>query len=156
MRITVKGTREVEQALLALREEFSAQQAKRSVVPALRRAVKPALDAIRPAVPVDTGRLRVQTKAGAKVSTMRDRKRKYHSNQSIAYGFVIVGVNYVDLKGEFRPAAMALEYGRADQPATPFIRANFERAIPAMTQNLGAELAAQIDQFANKQRSKRA
>lgn len=154
MQVTVTGTKAVEQALLDLRQEFSSAKARSSLVPALRRAVDPALNTIRPAVPVDTGKLRVHTKRGAKVSSQKDRKRKYHSKNSLAYGFVVVGIEYRDEKGQYRPAAEAIEFGTADQPAKPFIRANFQRAIPAMTDTLGQELSDQIDRWATKQRTK--
>lgn len=154
MRVTVTGTQSVNQALLDLQAEFGSTKARSSLVPALRRAVEPALNTIRPAVPVDTGKLRVHTKRGAKVSSQKDRKRKYHSKNSLAYGFVVVGIEYRDEKGQYRPAAEAIEFGTADQPARPFIRANFQRAIPAMTETLAQQLNEQIDKWAAKQRTK--
>jgi HK97 gp10 family phage protein len=155
MRMQIKGTRSVADALAALRQEFSSAAARRSVLPALRKAIEPAYRAIRPAVPRDTGKLQVKTKRSAKISTQRDRRRKYHSKNSLAYSYVSVGVGYVDEKGEYRPAAESLEFGSAERPAQPFLRANFERSIPAMTQDLAEGLQQSINTWATKQRAKR-
>ena len=151
----VKGTKSVTDALLALRQEFSSAAARRSVLPALRKANEPAYTAIKAAVPRDTGKLQTKTKRGAKISSQRDRKRKYHSKHSLAYSYVSVGVGYVDEKGEYRPAAESLEFGSPERPAQPFLRANFERTIPEMTQDLAKELEQSINTWASKQRAKR-
>jgi HK97 gp10 family phage protein len=154
MQFEVKGAQEVASALLALREEFSAAAAKRALVPALRKSIKPAFERIKPQVPALTGKLRIETISGAKVSSMKVRKRKYFSPDSIAHGFVAVGVDYKDEKGQYRPAIEALEYGSKRQAAQPFLRSSFQAAIPAMTDALMQELSKHLESWANKQRAK--
>lgn len=155
MEFKVTGMKDIETALLGLQQEFGTTAARRSLVPALRKAVMPARDYIKAIAPVDTGRLKTTVRAGAKIASGKDRKRKYLNANTVAFGYVDVGVKYIDEKGEYRPATEAREYGTSEQPATPFIRIGFQKAIPTMLEILQKDLASQVETWANKQRAKR-
>ena len=155
MQFEVKGMKDVEQALLALQAEFGSTMAKRSLVPALRKAVMPARDSIKAAAPIDTGKLKTTVRVGAKVATAKDKKRKYLSANTVAFGYVDVGVKYYDDKGQYRPATEALEFGTAEHPARPFIRRSFKTMIPNMLEILSKDLKNQVDGWAAKQRARR-
>lgn len=155
MEFEVKGLKELEKTLLDMQQEFGSTAAKRSLVPALRKAVMPAKDVIKSIAPVDTGRMRTTVRAGAKVASGKDKKRKYLNQNTLAFGYVDVGVKYYDEKGEYRPATEAREYGTADQAATPFIRRGFQTAIPNMLEILRQDLGTHLNNWAAKQRAKR-
>jgi len=151
----VKGLKEFESMLLELQQEFGSTAAKRSLVPALRKAVVPAKDVIKASAPMDTGRLKTTVRVGAKVASGKDKKRKYLNENTLAFGYVDVGVKYYDEKGDYRPATEALEYGTAQQPARPFIKRGFQSAIPNMLEILRSDLGTHLDNWANKHRAKR-
>jgi HK97 gp10 family phage protein len=155
MQFEVKGIKEFEQTLLALQAEFGSTAAKRSLIPALRKAVSPAKDSIKAIAPVDTGRMKTTVRHGAKVATQKDKKRKYLNENTVAFGYVDVGVKYYDEKGQYRPATEAREFGTAEQAATPFIRRGFQKAIPNMLDILKKDLGIQLETWASKQRAKR-
>jgi hypothetical protein len=99
--------------------------------------------------------MRTTVRAGAKVASGKDKKRKYLNQNTLAFGYVDVGVKYYDEKGEYRPATEAREYGTADQAATPFIRRGFQTAIPNMLEILRQDLGTHLNNWAAKQRAKR-
>jgi hypothetical protein len=142
MEFEVKGLKELEKTLLDMQQEFGSTAAKRSLVPALRKAVVPAKDYIKSIAPVDTGRMRTTVRAGAKVASGKDKKRKYLNQNTLAFGYVDVGVKYYDEKGEY-------------QAATPFIRRGFQTAIPNMLEILRQDLGTHLNNWAAKQRAKR-
>jgi HK97 gp10 family phage protein len=152
--IEVKGLKEFERVLLDLQEEFGTTKAKRALIPALREAMEAAKTKIKAGAPVDTGKLKIKIRKGAKVATGKDKKRKYLSPNTVAFGYVDVGVNYKDEKGEYRPAAEAMEYGTAKTPGKPFIRNNFQSAVPQVLASLAERLGKNLDAWASKQRAK--
>ena len=154
MEIKLEGFKEFEKTLLELQQEFGSTAAKRSLVPALRKAVMPAKDIIKSIAPVDTGKMRTTVRAGAKVASGKDKKRKYLNENTLAFGYVDVGVKYYDEKGNYRPATEAREYGTAEQPASPFIRRGFASAVPNMLEILRQDLGTHLNVWASKKRAK--
>lgn len=155
MEFEVKGLKEFERVLLDLQQEFGSTAAKRALVPALRKAIMPAKDSIKSIAPVDTGRMKTTVRAGSKVASGKDKKRKYLNQNTLAFGYVDVGVKYYDEKGQYRPATEAREFGTADQAATPFIRRGFATVVPTMLEILRKDLGTHINNWAAKQRAKR-
>lgn len=153
-KLEAKGFKEFENSLRDLAEEFGTTKARRSLLPALKAAMEPVKAAVKGRAPVDTGRLQVTVKNGAKVATGRDKRKKYLNRETVAYGFVHVGVGYKDEKGEYRPAAEAIEFGTAEQPARPFIRNSFQSMATSALDRLGALMSAHMDLWAAKQRAK--
>lgn len=152
--IEVKGLKEFERTLLDLQEEFGTTRAKRALVPALRQAMEATRSRIKAGAPVDTGKLRTKVRRGAKVATGKDKRKKYLSPNTIAFGYVDVGVNYKDQKGQYRPAAEAMEFGTAEVAGRPFIRQGFESTAPQMLASLAEQLGRNLDAWAAKQRAK--
>ena len=153
-KIEVKGFREFEDSLLELAQEFGTTKARRSLLPGLKSAMEPVKAAIRARVPVDTGKLQLKIRNGAKVATGKDKKKKYLTRDTIAFGFVDVGVGYRDAKGEYRPAAEAIEFGTAEVPARPFIRNSFQSMASSALDRLASLMSAHMDLWAAKQRAK--
>jgi len=153
-KLEAKGFKEFEDSLLELAEEFGTTKARRSLLPGLKSAMEPVKAAIKGRVPVDTGKLQLKVRNGAKVATRKDKNKKYLSRDTVAFGFVDVGVGYQDAKGEYRPAAEAIEFGTAEQPARPFIRNSFQSMASSALDRLGSLLGAHMDLWAAKQRAK--
>jgi HK97 gp10 family phage protein len=116
--------------------------------------MEPVKAAMKGRVPVDTGKLQLKIRNGAKVATGKDKKKKYLNRDTIAFGFVDVGVGYRDAKGEYRPAAEAIEFGTAEQPAKPFIRSTFQSMATSALDRLASLMSAHMDLWAAKQRAK--
>lgn len=153
-KIEVKGFKEFENSLLLLAEEFGTTKARRSLLPALKSSMEPVKAAVKSRAPVDTGKLQLKIRNGAKVATRKDKAKKYLNRDTIAYGFVDVGVGYRDEKGEYRPAAEAIEFGTAEQSARPFIRNSFQSMASSALDRLGSLMSAHMDLWAAKQRAK--
>jgi len=153
-KIEVKGFREFEDSLLELAQEFGTTKARRSLLPALKSAMEPVKAAMKGRVPVDTGKLQLKIRNGAKVATGKDKKKKYLNRDTIAFGFVDIGVGYRDEKGQYRPAAEAIEFGTAEQPAKPFIRSTFQSMATSALDRLASLMSAHMDLWAAKQRAK--
>ena len=153
-KIEVKGFREFEDSLLELAQEFGTTKARRSLLPALKSAMEPVKAAMKGRVPVDTGKLQLKIRNGAKVATGKDKKKKYLNRDTVAFGFVDVGVGYRDEKGQYRPAAEAIEFGTAEQPAKPFIRSTFQSMATSALDRLASLMSAHMDLWAAKQRAK--
>lgn len=153
-KLEAKGFKQFEDSLLLLAEEFGTTKARRSLLPGLKSAMEPVKAAIKGRVPVDTGKLQLKVRNGAKVATRKDKNKKYLSRDTVAFGFVDVGVGYRDEKGEYRPAAEAIEFGTAEQPARPFIRNSFQSMATSALDRLGAFMSAHMDLWAAKQRAK--
>jgi HK97 gp10 family phage protein len=152
--LEAKGFKEFEDSLLDLAEEFGTTKARRSLLPGLKSAMEPVKAAIKGRVPVDTGKLQLKVRNGAKVATRKDKNKKYLSRDTVAFGFVDVGVGYRDEKGEYRPAAEAIEFGTAEQPARPFIRNSFQSMASSALDRLGSLMSSHMDLWAAKQRAK--
>jgi HK97 gp10 family phage protein len=153
-KLEAKGFREFEDSLLELAEEFGTTKARRSLLPGLKSAMEPVKAAIKGRVPVDTGKLQLKVRNGAKVATRKDKNKKYLSRDTVAFGFVDVGVGYRDEKGEYRPAAEAIEFGTAEQPARPFIRNSFQSMASSALDRLSSLMGSHMDLWAAKQRAK--
>ena len=153
-KLEAKGFKEFEDSLLELAEEFGTTKARRSLLPGLKSAMDPVKAAIKGRVPVDTGKLQLTVRNGAKVATRKDKAKKYLSRDTVAFGFVDVGVGYRDEKGEYRPAAEAIEFGTAEQPARPFIRNSFQSMASSALDRLSSLMSSHMDLWAAKQRAK--
>lgn len=153
-KIEVKGFRQFEDSLLQLAEEFGTTKARRSLLLALKSSMEPVKSAVKSRAPVDTGKLQLKIRNGAKVATRKDKSKKYLSRETVAFGFVDVGVGYRDEKGEYRPAAEAIEFGTSEQPARPFIRSSFQSMASSALDRLASLLGAHMDLWAAKQRAK--
>ena len=144
------------------------------LVPALREAMKPALQAIRAAAPKDTGALAQFLHIEARRPNKRDKRSLYVRQGDTTIALVTTKAFPKKLKKEFYAEnaslsatqkskafkkfalstgfpydarAVAQEFGSARNPAHPFMRVGMETASPAITENLGRILAYRIDNY---------
>lgn len=147
------------------------------LVPALREAMKPALQAIRAAAPKDTGALAAHLHIEARRPNKRDKRSLYVRQGDTTIALVTTKAFPKKLKKEFYEAnkdlsssakskafkkfalstgfpydarAIAQEFGTARNPAHPYMRVGMEAANPGILGNLRRILADRIDNYKMK------
>jgi len=144
------------------------------LVPALREAMKPALDAIRAEAPKDTGALALHLRIEARRPNKRDKRSLYVRQGDTTIAMVTTKAFPKKLKKEWYEAnkdlspsakskafkkfalstgfpydarAVAQEFGSARNPAHPFMRTGMAQASPRIVESLGSILAYRIDNY---------
>lgn len=144
------------------------------LVPALREAMKPALQAIRANAPKDTGALAQHLWVEARRPNKRDKRSLYVRQGDTTIALVTTKAFPKKLKKKFyadnadmTPAqrakafkkfalstgfpydarAVAQEFGSARNPAHPFMRVGLEQASPVILENLGRILSYRIENY---------
>lgn len=170
MPLKVDGLRELQEQLLEVRNDLSAQKA---LVRAARKALEPVLEDARRRVPVDTG----LTRDSLKIAT---RRKAGKDSDAVAVAGLRVAVGKGGGRRDIRKAKEAssgekaqraaqreawrrsahwrwhfIEFGTAKTPAKPFIRPAFDPKADAMVQTVKAEIAKDIQRALKKKRGKR-
>lgn len=144
------------------------------LVPALREAMKPALQAIRAEAPKDTGALALHLRIEARRPNKRDNRSLYVRQGDTTIALVTTKAFPKKLKKEFYEAnqnlsaaerskafkkfalstgfpydarAVAQEFGSARNPAHPFMRTGMAQASSSIVESLGSILAYRIDNY---------
>jgi len=144
------------------------------LVPALREAMKPALQEIRAKAPKDTGALALHLRIEARRPNKRDKRSLYVRQGDTAIALVTTKAFPKKLKKEWYEAnknlsvaekskafkkfalstnfpydarAIAQEFGSARNPAHPFMRTGMESASPRIVESLGNILAYRINNY---------
>lgn len=174
----VKGLDSVIQNLNDVSEQIGDKKASSKIlVPALRQAIKPALESIRRQSPKDTGALAQHLWIEARRPNKRDKRSKYVNVGDNAIALVTTKAfpkkrkkewmaQNANLTGKERSAAfkkyalstgfpydaraIAQEFGSARNPPHPFMRTGMESASPAVLQNLGGILKNKINSYKAK------
>jgi HK97 gp10 family phage protein len=144
------------------------------LVPALREAMKPALQAIRARAPKDTGALANNLWIEARRPNKRDKRSLYVRQGDTTIALVTTKAFPKKLKKKFYAdnkdmtstqrakafkkfalstgfpydaRAVAQEFGSARNPAHPFMRVGLESASQTILENLGKILSYRIDNY---------
>jgi HK97 gp10 family phage protein len=144
------------------------------LVPALREAMKPALNAIRSRAPKDTGALANNLWIEARRPNKRDKRSLYVRPGDTTIALVTTKAFPKKLKKKFYAdnadmtsaqrakafkkfalstgfpydaRAVAQEFGSARNPAHPFMRVGLEAASPMILESLGKILSYRIDNY---------
>jgi len=147
------------------------------LVPALREAMKPALQAIRANAPKDTGALAQHLWIEARRPNKRDKRSLYVRLGDTTIALVTTKAFPKKLKKQWHAdnkdlspsqrqkafkkfalstgfpydaRAVAQEFGSARNPAHPFMRVGMEQASPVILENLGRILSYKIENYKMK------
>ncbi|CAB4132530.1 hypothetical protein UFOVP259_47 [uncultured Caudovirales phage] len=171
----VEGLNQILLNLDDIAEQIGDKKANSKVlVPALREAMKPALQAIRAHAPEDTGALAAHLWIEARRPNKKDKRSLYVRQGDTTIALVTTKAFPKKLKKQFAednkdltPAqrakafkkfalstgfpydarAVAQEFGSARNPAHPFMRVGMESASPTILENLGKILSYRIDNY---------
>lgn len=144
------------------------------LVPAVREAMRPALNQAKTFAPKDTGALAAHLQIEARRPTKRDRRSKYVGESDNVIALVTTKAFPKKLKKKFYEEnqglsaeqrakkfkqfalstgfpydarAIAQEFGSARNPAHPYMRTALESASPAVLDKLGTAIAYRIDNY---------
>lgn len=175
IKFEIKGFDAVMRNLDDVAEQIGDKKATSKVlVPALREAMKPALQMIRSKAPRDTGALAEHLWIEARRPNKRDKRSLYVRQGDNAIALVTTKAFPKKIKKEwmtqnanltgkkkaeafkkfalstgfpYDARAVAQEFGSARNPAQPFMRTGLEAASPTILQNLGGILQRRIDNY---------
>lgn len=175
IKFEIKGLDKVLLNLDDVAEQIGDKKATSKIlVPALREAMKPALQAIRAKAPKDTGALAHHLWIEARRPNKRDKRSLYVRTGDTAIALVTTKAfpkkkkkewmaENANLTGKARAVAfkkfamstgfpydaraVAQEFGSARNPAQPFMRTGMESASPTILQNLGNILHYRIENY---------
>lgn len=176
--IKLEGIGEVDKMLRQLEDDFGHKEsAKRVLVPAVREAMRPVLNAAKASAPRDTGQLAASLQIEARRPTRRDVRSKYILQSDTVIGAITTKAFPKKLKKQFYEAnknlskeqrkkkfkefaksinfpydarAIAQEFGTASQPAQPFMRPALENNAQATVNKLAEVLARRINEYRAK------
>lgn len=166
--VTVEGLKETKEIFRQLNSEIGDKESRSKVlIPAVKEAMIPVLNAARLMAPVDTGKLKTTLGIQGKRPTARDRKSKYISANDDVVAFVSTKPIPPKLKKQARELsgkerkkffreqgydarAVANEFGTAKMPAKPFLRPALEGNVYDVTNRLGMILKNKIEQYRSK------
>lgn len=166
--ITVEGLKETLEVFKQLATEIGDKESRSKVlIPAVKEAMVPVLNAARLMAPVDTGKLKTTLGIQGKRPTKRDRKSKYISANDNVVAFVATkaippklkkstqGLKKKERKKVYREKgfdgrAIANEFGTKNRPAKPFLRPALEGNVYDVTNRLGMILKNKIEQYRSK------
>jgi HK97 gp10 family phage protein len=166
--VSVEGLKETQEVFKQLASEIGDKESRSKVlIPAVKDAMIPVLNAARLLVPVDTGKLKTTLGIQGKRPTAKDRKSKYISRTDTVVAFVATkpippklkkqsqGMSKKEKKRFFREQgydarAVANEFGTAKMPAKPFLRPALEGNVYDVTTRLGMILKNKIEQYRSK------
>ena len=139
MALETYGFEDFDKTLAQMGDEFGYTDVnKRTLVPALKRALLVALPTAQSLVRQDTGQLKESLSVISKRPTDRDKKSKYVSDADAAIAMLSSHISDVSL-GE--------EFGTAKRPGQPFIRPALEANQSNIINKLDEELKKLIDKY---------
>lgn len=170
--VKVEGLKETQEIFKQLASEIGDKESRSKIlIPAVKEAMVPVLNAARLMAPVDTGKLKTTLGIYGKRPSGKDRKSKYISAQDTVVAFVQTKpipaklkkqAKELGLKKEKRrqfygqhgydARAMAQEFGTADHAAKPFLRPALEGNIYDVTNRLGMILKNKMEQYRSKKK----
>ena len=166
--VTVEGLKETQEVFKQLATEIGDKESRSKVlIPAVKEAMVPVLNAARLLAPVDTGKLKTTLGIQGKRPTARDRKSKYISPKDNVVAFVSTKPIPAKLKKQtkgmtkkqksqfyreqgYDVRAAANEFGTKKMPAKPFLRPALEGNVYDVTNRLGMILKNKIEQYRSK------
>jgi HK97 gp10 family phage protein len=139
MALETYGFEDFDKTLAQMGDEFGYTDVnKRTLVPALKRALLTALPTAQSLVRKNTGRLKESLSVISKRPTDRDKRSKYISDADAAIGMLSAHISDVSL---------AEEFGTAKRPGQPFIRPALETNQSNIINKLSEELKTLIDKY---------
>lgn len=152
MSFQVVGLKEVNRIFQELADEIGDKKATSKIlVPAVREAMRPVLQAAKSFVPVDTGDLRKSLQIEARRPTGKDRRSKYITATDNVIAVVTTAsgkkLKKMGIKSDAR--SIAQEFGSANNPAHPYLRPALESESSNVANNLGAIISKRINKFKN-------
>ena len=176
--IKLEGIGEVDKALRQLEADFGQKEsAKRVLVPAVREALRPALNQAIANAPKDTGGLALSLQIEARRPTSRDRRSKYITQTDTVMGAITTasskklakmseGKGLLSARRKLKKLgfenaeaftgvasdarAIVQEFGSATTPSTPYLRPALEANAQTTVNNLGQILARRINEYRSK------
>jgi len=122
------------------------------LVPAVREAMRPVLDAAKMNVPVDTGGLKRSLRIEARRPTKRDRRSKYITQTDTVIATVTTAsgkkLAKMGIKSDAR--AIAMEFGTKSVSAKPYLRPAIEANAQNTVTKLGEILARRLNEYRKK------
>jgi len=151
--IKLEGIGSVDKALRELEIEFGDKMARSKVlIPAVREAMKPVLQAAKTGAPKETGDLTRSLIVEARRPTRKDRRSKYVTQTDTVIAAVTTAsgkkLAKMGIKSDAR--AIAQEFGTARHPAQPYLRPALENNLQNTVSKLADILARRITQFRAK------
>lgn len=152
MSFQVVGLKDVNKVFQELSDEIGDKKATSKIlIPAVREAMKPVLDAARADAPEDTGALKRSLQIEARRPNRRDKKSKYVSSTDNVIAVVTTAsgkkLKKMGIKSDAR--SIAQEFGTAKHPAHPYLRPALESEHINVANKLGAIISKRLDRYKN-------
>ena len=150
MSFQVVGLKDVNKVFQELADEIGDKKATSKIlVPAVREAMKPVLQAARADAPEDTGALKRSLQIEARRPNRRDKKSKYVSSTDNVIAVVTTAsgkkLKKMGIKSDAR--SIAQEFGTAKIPAHPYLRPALESESFNVANKLGAIISKRLDKY---------
>lgn len=150
MSFQVVGLKDVNKVFQELADEIGDKKATSKIlVPAVREAMKPVLQAAKADAPEDTGALKRSLQIEARRPNRRDKKSKYVSSTDNVIAVVTTAsgkkLKKMGIKSDAR--SIAQEFGTAKIPAQPYLRPALESESFNVANKLGAIISKRLDKY---------
>lgn len=140
----VEGLAGLERNLLQLAEDFGPRNARRAFNIPMRDAFRIVENDIRSNTPVDTGRLRETVRTQTGTANRFERADSPNAVWSARAGWFWTSPSYFSFQ------ALAVEYGTRSQTGLNVLRGALQRNIPAVLDQFGSTLGANIERTADR------
>jgi len=150
MSFQVVGLQEVNKIFQELADEIGDKKATSKIlVPSVREAMRPVLQAAKSFVPVDTGGLRKSLQIEARRPTKKDRRSKYvtETDNVIAVVTTASGKKLKKMGVKSDARSIAQEFGTANHPAHPYLRPALESEYLSVANKLGSIISKKLNQY---------
>ena len=146
----LEGLAEVSNILQELENEIGDKAARSKIlVPAVREAMKPVLEAAKNMAPKDTGGLVRSLRIEARRPNKKDYRSKYVNQSDTVIATVTTAPGKVLAKKGIKSDARAIaqEFGTAKMAAKPYMRPALEANYPSVVDSLKKILLRRIEKF---------
>lgn len=144
IKFKVEGLRELDDALIALAQEYGHKNAATAMRPAMKAAMKPMEEAIRSTTPVDSGTLAASTKTRiGKVTRKMLNSVHFHKDMVIA-----ARTGWTWGKPSLWNQALAVEFGTSKHSGSATLWSAFQSQIDGAVRIFGKELGPAIERTA--------
>lgn len=170
------GFKEFEELSNKIANDFGYKDASNILVSAARLAMRSALSSAQSAAPIDTGALRQSLQIEARKPRAKDKRSKYVSKNDVAIALITTapgkklaaGLKVYDAEASYKKKkdvykkivvrsdarATIMEFGSANTPAQPYLRASLESNAQKITADLGSSLAQALKNYKARQAKK--
>ncbi len=150
MSFQIVGLKNVYKVFQDLADQIGDKKATSKIlIPAVREAMKPVLQAARADAPEDTGALKRSLQIEARRPNRRDKKSKYVSSTDKVIAVVTTAsgkkLKKMGIKSDAR--SIAQEFGTAKIPAQPYLRPALESESFNVANKLGEIISKRLDKY---------